>query len=80
MFTVLSNTVRLGVLLRLIEREWSVGELAADMKMGQSAISQHLGKLREAGVVCARKDRQALYSHCSDETVILLLSEFGIIR
>ncbi|THV12515.1 ArsR/SmtB family transcription factor [Rhizobium rhizophilum] len=39
-FSSLSNIVRLGVLLRLIKREWSVNELAADPEISQSARSQ----------------------------------------
>ncbi len=34
-FTSLSNRIRLSVLLRLIEREWSVNELAADLGISQ---------------------------------------------
>lgn len=32
-FSRLSNPVRLGVLLRLIKREWSVNELALDLEI-----------------------------------------------
>lgn len=78
LFSSLSNTVRLGILTRLIIREWSVNELAADLKMSQSALSQHLAKLRQAGVVRARRDRQTIFYHCNEATVMRLLLEVGL--
>jgi len=80
LFSSLSNTVRLGVLLRLIEREWSVNEIASDLEISQSALSQHLGKLRQAGIVRSRRDRQTVFYHCSDITVIRLLADAGLTR
>jgi ArsR family transcriptional regulator, virulence genes transcriptional regulator len=77
-FSNLSNTVRLSVLVRLVKREWSVNELAAAVEIGQSALSQHLAKLRDAGLVRTRKDRQTVFYHCSDDTVIRLLAEAGL--
>ena len=79
-FLTLSNTVRLGVLLRLIEREWSVNEMASDLQISQSALSQHLGKLRQAGIVRSRRDRQTVFYHCSDDTVIRLLTDAALTR
>lgn len=79
-FLALSNTVRLGVLLRLIEREWSVNEMASDLQISQSALSQHLGKLRQAGIVRSRRDRQTVFYHCSDDTVIRLLTDAALTR
>ena len=80
LFSILSNAVRLNVLLRVINREWSVGELAIDLGIGQSALSQHLSKLREKGVVYSRRERQTIYYRCSNETVIGLLVEIGLAR
>ncbi|MFL0692989.1 MAG: ArsR/SmtB family transcription factor [Agrobacterium tumefaciens] len=79
-FSSLSNPVRLGVLLRLTEREWSVNEMALDLEISQSALSQHLGKLRHAGIVRSRRDRQTVFYHCSDAFVIRLLTEAGLMR
>jgi ArsR family transcriptional regulator, virulence genes transcriptional regulator len=76
----LANAVRLGAILRLTQREWSVNELAADLNISQSALSQHLGKLRNANVVRVRRDRQTVYYHCSDATVQRLLTELGLAR
>lgn len=78
-FSSLSNTIRLGILLRLIEREWSVNEMASDLRISQSALSQHLGKLRQAGIVRSRRDRQTVFYHCSDDNVMRLLIQAGLI-
>ncbi|KQW26378.1 hypothetical protein ASE36_20565 [Rhizobium sp. Root274] len=79
-FTSLSNPTRLEVLLRIIKREWTVNELAADLHTSQSALSQHLGKLRQAGIVRARRDRQSIFYCCSDELVLRLLTEAGLVK
>lgn len=79
LFTSLSNAVRIGVLLRLIRREWSVNELASDLKVSQSALSQHLAKLREADLVRARRDRTMIFYHCNDARVKRLLIEVGLL-
>lgn len=80
LFSILSNAVRLSVILRVIRREWSVGELAADLNIGQSALSQHLGKMRQSGVVYSRRERRTIYYRCSHQTVISLLAEAGLTR
>lgn len=78
LFSSLSNTIRLAILIRLFKREWSVKELATDLKMSQSALSQHLGKLRHAGVVRTRRDRQTVFYSCSDAVVERLLIDVGL--
>lgn len=79
-FTSLSNSIRLEVLLRIVKREWTVNELAADLQISQSALSQHLGKLRQAGIVRARRDRQSVFYCCSDDLVLRLLAETGLMK
>lgn len=78
-FTSLSNPIRLSVLLRVIEREWSVNELAADLTISQSALSQHLGKLRQAGIIRSRRHRQSIFYRCNDDLVLRLLAEIGLV-
>lgn len=44
-------------ILRLIwERERSAGDIARQVDVSFSAVSQHLAKLREAGIVSVRRD------------------------
>jgi DNA-binding transcriptional ArsR family regulator len=51
-------------ILRLVwDRERSAGEIAAHLPVTFGAVSQHLGLLREAGLVRVRRDgRRRLYS------------------
>lgn len=77
-FSSLSNAVRLGVLLRVSTREWSVNELALDLQISQSALSQHLGKLRQAGIVRSRRNAQTVFYRCDNHLVLRLLAEAGL--
>jgi ArsR family transcriptional regulator, virulence genes transcriptional regulator len=74
----MSNRMRLGALLRLTEREWSVNELCRELGISQSALSQHLGKLRHANLVKVRVDSQARYYRCESDLVIRLLSQLEL--
>lgn len=79
-FASLSNAVRLAILLRVIEREWSVNELAVELKISHSALCQHLRKLRQARVVKACRDMQLVFCRCKDDLVLRLLAEAGQLR
>ena len=75
----LSNEHRLLILCYLIsEHEMPVGELVEKVGLSQSAISQHLAKLRAEGLVTFRRDAQTLFYRVSDEraaSVLLLLQQ-----
>lgn len=57
----LANTRRLQILCHLYEAELSVGQLVNIIGLSQSALSQHLAKLREDGLVSYRKQAQTVY-------------------
>jgi len=58
----LSNANRLQILCALSETELAVGEINARIpSLSQSALSQHLGILREQGLVVSRRDSQSVY-------------------
>jgi len=57
----MGNEQRLLVLCQLVDKELSVGELLAGIKLSQSALSQHLAILREAGLVESRKSGQTVF-------------------
>jgi DNA-binding transcriptional ArsR family regulator len=57
----LANEKRLIILCMLAEGERSVGELNARLDLSQSALSQHLGLLREDGLVTTRREAQTIY-------------------
>ena len=59
----LANEKRLMLLCLLVDGERSVGELNARVDLSQSALSQHLAVLREAGLVQVRREGvQAFYA------------------
>jgi DNA-binding transcriptional ArsR family regulator len=61
LLTALANTHRLAILCELVEGERSVGALVEAVGLTQSALSQHLAKLRAAGIVATRRDAQTIY-------------------
>lgn len=62
----LANAKRLMVLCVLSEGELSVSELNEQIPISQSALSQHLAKLRDAGFVSTRRESQTIYYQLSD--------------
>ncbi len=58
---LMGNERRLTVLCNLAEGELSVGQLEARVGLSQSALSQHLAKLRRDGLVRTRRHRQTIY-------------------
>jgi ArsR family transcriptional regulator len=61
LLTALANERRLVILCELIEGERSVGDLVDAVGLTQSALSQHLAKLRSAGIVATRRDAQTIF-------------------
>lgn len=71
----LSNENRLLVLCYLAEaEEMSVGELVDRLGLSQSALSQHLGKLREEGLVETRRESQTIHYRVADPKAVQLLT------
>lgn len=63
----LSNEARLLVLCHLSEAgELSAGELTRRVGLSQSALSQHLARLREERLVATRKEAQTVYYRVAD--------------
>lgn len=59
----LSNETRLKLLLCLSEEEKNVTQLIKRCNLSQSAISQHLEKLRASGlVITKRQGKEIIYS------------------
>jgi len=57
----MGNEQRLLILCLLVENELSVGDLQAEIDLSQSALSQHLAVLREAGFVNTRREAQTVF-------------------
>src|SRR5688572_27747204 len=71
----LGNQRRLMVLCKLIENnELTVGDLADAVNLSQSALSQHLAKMREEGLVAFRRESQTLWYRIADRRLEALLA------
>jgi DNA-binding transcriptional ArsR family regulator len=71
---MLGNEKRLLILCFLAARgEMTVGELVGVVKLSQSALSQHLGKLRADGLVAFRRDSQTLHYRVADARALRVL-------
>ncbi|MEO8780277.1 MAG: metalloregulator ArsR/SmtB family transcription factor [Rhodanobacter sp.] len=58
----LGNAQRLRVLCLLVDHEMSVGQINEQLPdLSQSALSQHLAKLREEGLVVTRREAQTIW-------------------
>lgn len=66
----LANERRLMVLCELASvGEASVGQLAEVVELSQSALSQHLGKMRDEKLVEFRRDGQTLWYRIADPRI-----------
>jgi ArsR family transcriptional regulator, virulence genes transcriptional regulator len=71
---LLGNEKRLLILCFLTERgEMTVGELANAVKLSQSALSQHLAKLRVDRLVEFRRTSQTLHYRVADRRAMRVL-------
>ena len=58
---MLAHPSRLMIVCRLLDGECSVGQLADDLGVRASTMSQHLAQLRQGGIVSCRKEAQTVY-------------------
>jgi DNA-binding transcriptional ArsR family regulator len=69
----LANPDRLLLLCQLTQGEYCVGELEAQLGIGQPTLSQQLGVLRNEGLVATRRDgKQIYYSLASDDAAAVM--------
>ena len=70
---LLANEQRLQLLCRLLRGEASVGDLAQYAKLAQSAVSQHLAKMRAEGMVATRRVAQTIFYRLDDQATVRVL-------
>ncbi len=71
----MASVPRLLVLCHLAQDgEQSVGDLARKVGLSQSALSQHLARLRDMKLVATRKDAQTVFYRVSDDKAHKVLS------
>jgi len=75
MLRLLANEKRLLMLCHLVGAgEMNVGALADAVGLSQSALSQHLARLREEGLVATRREAQTIHYRLADPKAARLLA------
>lgn len=69
----LSNPYRLMVLCCISNGELTVGDMNEQIDLSQSALSQHLAKLRESDIVATRRESQTIYYRIANPKIKYLL-------
>lgn len=70
----LANPRRLAILCALADGERSVGELTGMVGLRQAALSQHLAKLRAAGIVSTRRASQMIFYRTSSPAAVAVIN------
>ncbi len=65
----LANPNRLIILVRLLEGEACVGDLEKSLNISQSALSQHLSRMRSEGILSRRRESQQIFYSIVDDRV-----------
>ncbi len=69
----LANRHRLMILCNLVDGEASVSALRERVGLSQSALSQHLARLRDDGLVATRRAAQTIYYRLSGEAATKIM-------
>ena len=70
----LGNGRRLMVLCKLVEHgERTVSDLVVDVGLSQSALSQHLARMRDEGLITFRRESQTLWYRVAHHRAEVLL-------
>lgn len=71
----MGNGRRLMLLCKLAEHgEMTATDLAREVALSQSACSQHLGKMRDEGLVAFRRESQTLWYRMADPRTEMLMA------
>ena len=71
--SLLGNPIRLAVLCKLYDRDHSVSELTQKVGISQSALSQHLAKMRKLHLVKTKRSAQTIYYSLAGKEAVMLL-------
>ena len=71
---LLANESRLQILCVLAAGERSVGDLNARIDLSQSALSQHLKRLRKDGLVVTRRSAQTIYYSLAESRALRIIA------
>ncbi len=74
-----ADSTRFQILSAVSDRECGVGQLAELVGAHVASVSQHLAKLRTAGLVTTRRDGTRVYYRATNPHVAGLLHEAGLL-
>lgn len=69
----LASPPRLMILCCLLDGERSVGAITEATGIAQTSVSQHLARLREAGIVAFRRDHRTLHYRIADPAAVAVM-------
>ena len=75
-FKALSHPARLKLLKNLMKRECCVGEIQKCLALSQPNVSQHLGILKEAGIIVGKREKNKICYSISDNRIKKILKIF----
>jgi|TARA_B100000315_G_scaffold56297_1_gene50606 DNA-binding transcriptional ArsR family regulator len=70
----LANESRLQILCTLMAGEMSVGQLNRRIPLSQSALSQHLQRLRKDGLLSTRRESQTIYYSLAESDALRVVA------
>ena len=77
LFKVFGDSTRIRILLLLQEKEANVNEIANELNMNQSAISNQLKNLKQSKLIKNRREGQTIYYSLDDDHVYKII-EMGL--
>lgn len=66
---ILANPNRLIILNILMKSETCVGDMEKCLNISQSALSQHLGRMRDDGILKRRRESQQIFYTIDDDRI-----------
>lgn len=69
----LANEKRLMICCCLGESELSVSQLNKMIPLSQSALSQHLARMRDAGLLKTRRESQTIHYRLADDNILKII-------
>ena len=75
LYKMFGDSTRISILCALLDGEMCVGDIAALLSMGQSAISHQLRVLKQMKLVKNRREGKTIFYSLADEHITTILSQ-----
>lgn len=74
LFKMFADSTRIKILVDLSQGEKSVSEICEDLEMNQSAVSHQLKILRNAKLLCTRREGKSMIYSLADDHVSTIIA------